>query len=143
MATYGLTEIAAIFCFALILRSIKIMHTRSRYLYRYIVFCIGEVVNSTLYIIQYFVGGSIAAVLFVFISIIFLMMTAWRIIEVTILNAYFDSLTKSIKNKNRNKTSYEWKMRKRSYLPPNQSLFAANVTASVQSLLTGLALIFD
>ena len=64
-------------------------------------------------------------------------------IEVTILNSYFDSLTKSIKNKNKNKTSYEWKMRKRSYLPPNQSLFAANLTASVQSLLTGLALIFD
>ena len=71
-------------------------------------------------------------VFIIVITCIYMLMAMWRILEVTLLNSYFNSF-KSI-------TEYEGKL---SYIPPNQSLFAANMVSSVQNLLLSLGLIFD
>ena len=110
------------------------MNTSSRYLYRYIAFCIAEFVTSVLYIIQAFSSSDIGNILWIILSLVYLFMATWRILEVTVLNRYFNSLKK------RNNISHKMTL---TYIPPNQSLFEANMISAVQALLISLSHIFD
>ena len=113
-------EVIIITGLILIIISIKSINTSSRYLYRYIVFCVAEFVNAPLYIAAAFISKEQIFIVWVFSCCLFLFMTTWRILEVTVLNRCFNSLE--------NNTVLE---RKLSYIPPNQSLFAANMISAV------------
>ena len=113
-------EVIIITGLILIIISIKSINTSSRYLYRYIVFCVAEFVNAPLYIAAAFISKEQISIVWVFSCCLFLFMTTWRILEVTVLNRCFNSLE--------NNTVLE---RKLSYIPPNQSLFAANMISAV------------
>ena len=82
-----------IISFIKILLSIKVMNTGGRHLYRYIAFCIAEIFTDSLALIWQFVtNNNIKSLLAILILIVYLFMAVWRMIEVTILNQYFNSL---------------------------------------------------
>ena len=87
------------------------MNNSSRYLYRYIAFCIAEFINSSISVLWDTVSYDTRFVFIIVIAAIYLAMTTWRILEVTVLNNYFNSLKKN--------PDYE---RFESYIPPNQAL---------------------
>ena len=71
------------------------MNIGSRYLYRYIIFAIVEVANDALSLIWNLMSGETEKHFMGFmVVIIYLAMTSWRILEVTVLNNYFNSLKK-------------------------------------------------
>ena len=106
-----MNEVLVISSLVLILIAIKTMNNSSRYLYRYIAFCIAEFINSSITILWDTVSNDTRFVFIIVIAAIYLTMTTWRIVEVTVLNNYFNSL-----NKNPDYERFE------SYIPPNQAL---------------------
>ena len=55
----------------LIVMSIRVMNTRSRYFYRYIVFCMPESINGTLLIVYYFMTDKVSDVFIIVITCIY------------------------------------------------------------------------
>ena len=95
------------------------MNTESRYLYRYVVFCTAECINGILYLVCNFINEYQGSIIGFLIGCIYVFMGIWRILEVTVLNGYFNSLKRS--SLNDSTLSY----------PPNQSLFQANMIKGV------------
>ena len=75
----------------LIIIAIKNLNASSRYLYRYIAFVWGEFVITILILVYIFLGEDLYILWVIIFWIDFLMVT-WRILEVTVLNRYFNSL---------------------------------------------------
>ena len=132
---YGMTWILDICSFVLIVLAIKVMKTSSRYLYRYIAFCFAEFCTDILILMWQFVNGEDKEIFAICMDLVYLFMATWRILEVTVLNNYFNSL--------KNQKSFNVDDRALSYIPPNQALFQANVITTVQALLSSLTMMFD
>ena len=109
-ADIAILELIAIGSLVLILMTFKVMKINSRYLYRYIIFCIAEMVNTTQVIIIS-LGYGTYDIIFISITCIFLLLAFWRILEVLVLDDFFSSL----KNRDTSASS--------GYTPPNQQLF--------------------
>ena len=96
----------------LVIMTIKVMTNTTRYLYRYIIFCISLVICSILKVPYNLVNDEIDYILLIFIFCIYMFLTTWRLLEITVLNEYFNSLNSN--------SEYE---RITSYSPVHQSHF--------------------
>ena len=90
-----INEVFVISSLVLIVIAIKEMKNSSRYLYRYIAFCIAAFVNSSISVLWVTVSYDTRFVFIIVNAAIYLAMTTMRISEVTVLNNYFNSLKKN------------------------------------------------
>ena len=70
------------------------MRRSSRYLYRYIIFCIANALIVISFVISlfFFQQDEDAALFNISVSVLYLFATTWRILEITVFNNYFNSL---------------------------------------------------
>ena len=90
-----MNEVLVISSLVLILIAIKTMNNSSRYLYRYIAFCIAEFINSSTVLLWTDVSFDARIAFLIVQMIMYFCMTTWRLLEVTVLNNYFNSLKKN------------------------------------------------